>query len=292
MTLRVLFWNVNGRRAAATDSAFALLPALVRAHQPDVLTLIEAPANASDRLRSLELTAELVQELEDNPRRLLTFTLNRGLTIVSRGATRHHRAYEVAVPGRRPLNLVAVHLRSMTNDKGDPDRQRMRAQECRRFVEDIEGDTGHARTVVYGDFNMDPFARATVNIDGLNAMSTAWRARRSRTLEGTTRRTFYNPMWSLLGDRPPVIGDRPPVERPSPAGTYYVDDEGPAGYFWHMPDQVLLRAELIPYLIDVAIIDEVDGHPLVGPKAHKPCVSDHLPVVLHLGESVWEDAPQ
>jgi hypothetical protein len=177
-------------------------------------------------------------------------------------------------------------LESQLHDKGDPDRARQRAHRCRAFVERVEEDTGHRRTAVYGDFNMNPFHHAMVNFDGLNAMSTAFRARRARVLAGVTRPTFYNPMWSLFGDRRPM-----PDGRVSPAGTYYMDEDGPAGYFWHMPDQVLVRFELSAHLGHLSIIDEVDSKSLVSPDARRPAVSDHLPVLFEINESVWTEIP-
>lgn len=135
---------------------------------------------------------------------------------------------------------------------------------------------------MYGDFNMDPFSSDMVHIQGLNAMRTAARARGPRTSEGSTQATFYNPMWNLLGDR------RGPADRwPSPAGTFHMDDDGPAGYFWRMPDQVLVRGELTEHLGDVQILDTVGSHRLVSERSRRPDVSDHLPILFELRASAW-----
>lgn len=276
--LRVLFWNVQGR-----DAAFEQIPALVGEFLPNVLTLIEAPEGAEAQLHRLGVAACLASSELDNPRRLLTFALDERLHLTQCLSNRHHRAYQAAFDGHEPLNLVAVHLQSPVNDKGDATgRPQKRAEKCREFVEGVEDITGHTRTIVFGDFNMDPFALAMVNIDGLNAMNTAWRARSHRTSEETTRATFYNPMWSMFGDRRPM-----PDGRASPPGTYYVDDDGPAGYFWHMPDQVLLRGDLSSHLTRLDVVDQVGGSALVSRKARRPNLSDHLPVVFELCESVW-----
>jgi hypothetical protein len=72
---------------------------------------------------------------------------------------------------------------------------------------------------------------------------------------------------TLFGDRRSM-----PDGRPSPAGTYYMDEDGPAGYFWHMPDQVLIRSEL-----------------LVSKDARRPNISDHLPVLFEFSGSVWTE---
>jgi endonuclease/exonuclease/phosphatase family metal-dependent hydrolase len=275
--LRILFWNVGGRNRRGANAPLELVPDLVREHEPHVLTLIEAPPEAEARLArsGLSLMPPKHHLRNDNPRRLLTFRLDDRITLTERAGDRYHRAHQVELPGHRSLTVAAVHLRSPNYDKGDPGRPRKRAEQCRAFIEEVERDAQHRRTVVYGDFNMDPFSPAMVDIDGLNSVSTALRARGSRTSEGTTRPTFYNPMWSLLGDRPP------------PAGTLYVDDDGPTGYFWHVPDQVLIRAELTGHLDEIVLIGKAGSTPLVSERAQTPCVSDHLPVVFALNESVW-----
>src|SRR5690554_3487986 len=169
MTLRILFWNVKGRDEKASTLALELLPAIVDQFDLDVLTLIEAPNDAEAQLRRLGVPIQpSSRNIDlDNPRRLLTFVLNRDLLLTEHLANRHHRAYELARAGHEPLNLVTVHLRSPNNDKGTRGRALKRAQRCREFVEDFEGFSGHKRTAVYGDFNMDPFFESMVDIDGL-----------------------------------------------------------------------------------------------------------------------------
>jgi hypothetical protein len=205
MNLRILFWNVCGRGRRG-GGALALVPSLVREFEPSVLTLLEAPGDTEARLRGSGLPMHLANLGigDDNHRGLLTFGLDERLRLTERVADRHHRAYEVSRAGYEPLNLVAVHLRSPLHDTGDSTRarERRRADRCRAFVENVEDVARHARTIVYGDFNMDPFSGGMVDIDGLNAVSTAFRARRRRSSEGITRATLYNPMWSKLGDRP------------------------------------------------------------------------------------------
>ena len=285
MNLRVLVWNIRGRGKRPCDAAFGLLPELIDNYQPSLITLIEAPDDAGSRLRKLGVEVRLPERtgVTKNPRGLLTFGLDAYLSLKERSSARHYRAYEASLAGHEPLTLVTVHLQSPLYDKGEPEHPRWRANKCREFVEATETDARHTRTVLFGDFNMDPFASAMVSLDGLNAMSTAVRARKVRKFDDTDRAAFYNPMWSMFGDRPPS-----PDLPASPAGTYYLDEKGPAGYFWHMPDQVLLRAQLSAHLTELGIVDEVGSTSLVHRKTRRPSVSDHLPVLFELNESVWK----
>lgn len=43
-----------------------------------------------------------------------------------------------------------------------------------------------------------------------------------------------------------------------------------AGYFWHMPDQVLIRFELAAHLGELSIIDQIDSELLVSKDARRP----------------------
>jgi len=79
-------------------------------------------------------------------------------------------------------------------------------------VREAENQVGHERTLVAGDFNLDPFNTGIVGALGFNAVvhrDTAGRG--SRTIRGERYPFFYNPMWNHFGD-----------ERAT-AGTYYYD---------------------------------------------------------------------
>jgi endonuclease/exonuclease/phosphatase (EEP) superfamily protein YafD len=283
MNLRVLFWNVRGGSSAADNAAIQLVPAIIEQLNLDIVTLAEAPEDTQQVLRGLGVDARTPSpSLDRNDRRLVTLVVSSRFDVTTRVYDRHHRAYAVAPAAHEPVTLVTVHLQSPTNDKGTSERARMRANRCYSFVDDVERAAGHKRSIVYGDFNMDPFSTAMVHIEGLNAMNTSARARHPRSCEHVTRATFYNPMWNLLGDR-----RGPPHDWPSPAGTFYMDDDGPAGYFWRMPDQVLVRGELAEHLGALEILNAVGPHRLISERAHQPCVSDHLPVLFELRETAW-----
>ncbi len=139
----------------------------------------------------------------------------------------------------------------------------------------VEKQEGHERTILLGDFNLNPFDEMVISSEGLHAISSLSEAKRlrSRTVQRETRAFFYNPMWSHMGDRPT-----------EPAGTYYwptsVDQYG-----WQMYDQVLFRPSLMDVFSDfeVDIVTASAENPLTDKHGHpdKDRFSDHLPVRVH-----------
>lgn len=127
---------------------------------------------------------------------------------------------------------------------------------------------------VVGDFNMQPFDPGMVAHTGFfSFMTRSSLSPESRTIQGISYRPLYNPMWGCFGDR-----------TPGPAGTFYRRDASPECSDWHMLDQVLFSAELLPYLVNPGeIIDRVGEVPLINQndRPSKPG-SDHMPIMFSL----------
>ena len=74
------------------------------------------------------------------------------------------------------------------------------AMQATEFADDIahvEENAGHQRTILVGDFNMNPFETGMVAARGLHGVMSRHIAQRgSRTVQGRSYPFFYNPMWS------------------------------------------------------------------------------------------------
>jgi hypothetical protein len=170
------------------------------------------------------------------------------------------------------LLLAALHFQSrMVWDAED---QALQATVLRRDIADTEDLVGHQRTVLVGDFNMNPFDSGVIGAQALNAVMTRELARsEERTVAGRPYRFFYNPMWACFGDR-----------TPGPPGTYFHSSSSPRSYYWHVFDQVLLRPELMDALTELRIL-EGDGHESLLTGRGRPRsdeASDHLPLMFRL----------
>ncbi len=279
-TTTYLFWNLNGK-----DLTDRLL-ALVVHHRIDVLLLAECshdPARLSEGLK------ETVGSSFRFPR-YVDPNSSTGLQLHYRTAMRiqfHERFRDPlkrfvifgVVQPRRPDGLVVLaHLPSPLYRSLED-----QALFARLMVEQIvteEEKVGHSRTLVSGDFNMDPFEGGIVGADGFHAVMSRDQARkRQRTVFKKPYQYFYNPMWGLFGDR----SDGPP-------GTYYYSNSGRECQFWHIFDQVLLRPDIMDHLIDLRILDS-DGHRRLINDDGRPDrdrASDHLPILFRVDHPLAE----
>ncbi len=117
----------------------------------------------------------------------------------------------LALPNLPPIVLAAVHFPSKRYWSAES--QASECFELGKAIEQVEKDVGYRRTILVGDFNMNPFETGIVSSGGLNSvMSRRIASRVSRTVQGRDYHFLYNPMWSHFGDA-----------RADTAGSYYYD---------------------------------------------------------------------
>lgn len=176
-------------------------------------------------------------------------------------------------PGMTSILLAMVHLpdkRSMSEEG-----QTLEAANHAEIIRRAEEKVGHQRTILVGDFNMNPFEGGMIGAQSFHAVMDRNIARRlRRTVQNNSYPFFYNPMWSMLGDA--SLGA---------PGTYYYARGEPIVYFWNMFDQVLIRPALLDRFKNEGLrILESDG--VVRFRNHRGepdvDVSDHLPLVFSL----------
>ncbi len=268
--LTFLFWNLNGKPLEASVAR------LVQRHAVDVLILAECTSSAATILT--ELSKKNAGNFEwTSSRQTLTHVFSRfggaDLSAVEDGDDRMS-VWKLMVPENDEVLLVVVHLVSKLHWSDDS--QSQQAPVIARRIRGIEEKRGHARTILVGDFNMNPFEAGMVSANGFNAtMSRRIAFRGRRTILGESCDFFYNPMWSHFGD---LHG--------SPPGTYYYDRSEPVTYFWNIFDQVLLRPSLLDCFGSHNLkILENDGAASFLTRSGRPgksVGSDHLPIVFSL----------
>jgi exonuclease III len=143
-------------------------------------------------------------------------------------------------------------------------------------IEKIEDEQGHKRTIVCGDFNMNPFEDGLVQHSGFHAvMEKEIVRRRTRKVLGKEYHFFYNPMWGFLGD----------LGRGQVSGTMYYSPANSIVYHWNLYDQVLIRPDLINYFNDAGldIVTQIGSTNLLTQRRRiDPKISDHLPIKFEL----------
>lgn len=179
----------------------------------------------------------------------------------------------VVPPIGKDFILALVHLPSKLYFNIDD--QSAYASEIIREIEQIEIELGHRRTIVVGDFNMNPFENGMVNASGFHAiMDRRIVNKRSRKIKGIEKHYFYNPMWQQIGKKEGVLG------------TFYYNASKPLNYYWHMFDQVLIRADMLDLFDDSKLSIQTSSININLLSAegipNKIRYSDHLPITFCL----------
>jgi len=263
-----LFWNLKLKNLGALVSEAA------REHDADVIVLAECP----DPYRILQALNEPVRwkynyhASPSSPVEVYSRYPPNGVLPLADVAGLSFR--QMRDPLGLEILLVGAHLPSKRYWSDSS--QAMTTSVLRTEIARIEAKLGHRRTLIVGDFNMNPFELGLVDANGFHAVSSkAIASRGSRTIRGQEYAFFYNPMWSLLGDS----GSAPP-------GTYYRDAADSYWYYWYMFDQLLLRPELVSGFVDesLKIITAIAGVPLLrkNGRINATLASDHLPIKFEI----------
>jgi hypothetical protein len=267
--MNLLFWNVNKK------DLLRELPALSRQYDVDILILAESGHSDVDILTALNAGQKRNFLLPLNlSERLSIYTRFLRKSIVPLSDAGGMSIKQIVPPLGPDFILVAVHLPSKLHlSEIDHTMLSVRLSE---MICEAEERVGHQRTVVVGDFNMNPFENGMVSADGLHAvMDRRIALKKERIVQGKTRSFFYNPMWSRLGDM-----------SKGPPGTYHYPNSGQACFFWNSFDQILLRPSLLDFFSDenLEVVTRFNGTNLLKETGQpdKQLFSDHLPIFIHL----------
>ncbi|MEB3229745.1 MAG: endonuclease/exonuclease/phosphatase family protein [Leptolyngbyaceae bacterium] len=274
-----LFWNLNGK------ALIQEVTQLCDTHSVDVLivaeivgtreTAIEAKRRETAIQKSLvsKTGMSYVTEHNDFSKKLKFFFRYPSQSIAKVFDDNGLSIREITPSTGQPILVAAVHLSSKLWS-GSED-QTYVARSVIKGIEESEENVSHSRTLVIGDFNMNPFEGGLIDADAFHGVMTQQIAQeKSRKVHGLERSYFYNPMWGRMGD----ISDGPP-------GTYYYRGSTSRQFFWNTFDQVLLRPDLLRFFKkeNLKVITEIDNFKLIkSSKINKDDFSDHLPILIEL----------
>jgi len=265
-----LFWN-----AYRKDLRELVAEAAAR-YELDIVILIEPGADPDATLRSLrDVDASFFEAEATSPRfQLFARRPDFDLTEVV-GDASSRLTIRLLKLGDLELLLAAVHFPSKISHWDSID-QAAEAVNLSGQIRVEESQRGHRRTIVVGDFNMNPFEPGLIQANSFHAVMTVVTAKAgSRKVQGRGYPFFYNPMWSFFGDR-----------TSGPPGTHYFRAGGkPVSYDWNMFDQVLVRPDALKWFeVDVEIptaIGDFDLRDRHG-RPNRNLASDHFPVLFRL----------
>lgn len=275
---RFLFWNMG--RKSLEESLFRL----AHNHRVDVLLLAEMGLPAGQILEEVLNRDEVLYFAPATPKpareKVRIFTRFEGelLRHEENHAKFRWTISQLELPGVEAVLVVAVHLDSKM--VYNPDSQSSVCRDLAEQIRQVETRLGHRRTLVIGDFNLNPFETGLVGLKNLNAEPTRLKAQNKIRIENRQEFTyFYNPMWNFFGD-----------ETRGPAGTFYFNSFQPVRMGWNMLDQLLLRPALLR-CFDIERLQILEGDGVNSfltrdtkiPRGRKNNAwSDHLPILFDL----------
>lgn len=186
----------------------------------------------------------------------------------------------VKAPGYPEIILGTLHLASgLYLERSE---RKSKAGPLALAIRETQRDLKHARTIVVGDFNLNPFDDGMIATDGFGAMMTKSLVKKYALSHDDRYSRFYNTIWSRLGRE----------ETEGPPGTYYWEPHRDVNIYWNYIDQVLVGHDLLDHFPDLqfriltsitqgagrrSLIRETDWH-------WKIEVSDHLPLLFELDQ--------
>ena len=267
--LNFLFWNLNSKNLKEE------VHNIVLHHDIDVVILAESGIDQSDLLMTFN-------------KKSVSFSANHPLSncdkvqIFSKFDYHFIRPIEednrisvrrLELPLFENINIVALHLpdKSHQNDESQAENVSLLAQKIKRFEDEFDD-----KTIVIGDFNMNPFERGMIKANGFNAvMSSRLVEKEKRKVNQEEYKFFYNPMWSLYGD-----------VKNNVAGSYYYQNSELVTYPWNIFDQLLIRPSLVPNFVkdSITFLDNDGKKSLLTRNGipNKAKYSDHLPLIFTL----------
>jgi hypothetical protein len=181
---------------------------------------------------------------------------------------------QINLPNCDTFTIVTIHFPSKLHYSDS--NQALLAGDYANIIKGVEQAVGHQRTLIIGDFNMNPFEQGMVQTNGFHSISSRIRVmnKRRREVDGSGHDFFYNPMWNFLGDN----------NANNIAGTHFYSKSVPINYFRNTFDQVLFRPDLIPKfdLNSLSVLTNDGESSLLRNGIPNKDISDHLPIKFTL----------
>ncbi len=283
MILTFLFWNFNLSKGDTPAGVFPKLSGekivsrLVHAHGVDVVVLAECELRHPEILKELQRGDERFETPRLPHSRFQFFTrFSSDQFEVMEPKDRRISIHRLRLHGFQDILVSVIHHVDSRNHS--PGAQLNKFQLPRLHLLQAEREAGHSRTILFGDFNMNPYHPAMLNPElGLGAMMT--RALAATHSLSDTHGRFYNPMWKMMGHS-------------HVPGTFYWRNPGePSNPYWNCFDGVLIRPSLLDAFHDedLQILRELPN-PTGAPiglvrktgRHWRLNYSDHLPLLFKI----------
>lgn len=281
--IKVMFWNIDKKRGFEN-----VICDVVKNENVDILLLLEAGVVVDSLIESgsklkRKASPKSSDQILKTPR---FYSNNKGFKL------EHYHTYlntkrmvfhYLDIPKKDRILLCGLHLRSKL--MRNTETQMAEASVISSYIKTIEKIVPHKRTIVLGDFNVNPFEKGMISTLGFNAtLSKVIAKKEPREFIKDDYDYFYNPMWSFLGDINYQNGNLK-----LPGGYYFKNNDDVTQTFWNLIDNILIRPNLIDDvdLNSINILETSGVHNFVSQigeefKIDRINYSDHLPITFKL----------
>ena len=229
MNFNFLFWNLCRK---SLESNISRLSTYLNV---DLLLLCECKIKNSQLLLSINnsRSSNLFHFIAEN---------DRGIKIFSTFGNTEFEVVPTTIPELIILRVIkvnvlvfVVHLPSKMHFTKDAI---FTSRQIVKEINRVESLHSTSKSMVIGDFNVNPFEKAMVDYNCFNAvMSIDIANNKFRQVSTEKYPYFYNPMWSFFGD----------LSSYSPGTYLYETHSSDNHYRWNMLDQVIMKPDLIPF---------------------------------------------
>jgi len=229
MEVKFLFWNTNKKKINDATCHIA------SEKNVDLLFLAEYEDNPSDLLLQLNATRTMFHYITGIANNKIHLFSKFGPSLIR--ISHEERGliiWELTLPNIFQWILCGIHSRSKLHSS--PQEQFQDSMIYSQSIRRAENQLGHDSTIVFGDFNQNPFEQGLINAQAYNAvMSRTVAEKARRRFRNDSYPFFYNPSWSKFGDL-----------TPGPPGSYYYSKGAVDEIYWNLFDQIIMRPNMIP----------------------------------------------
>lgn len=266
VNIKFVFWNIYKKNLIGP------IVQIILENNVDIIALAETETlDVQAVLNSLKLQTYDWKVVEICPETDICLLAKSNIHISVYKEEKRFATYKIYC-GEEVYLFSVVHLASpMFLDEHARDMRAINiSQVLRKMEEDVYGKTEY-KSIIVGDFNLQPYSQGISSVYGFNATMSISKAKKIvRQIDGENKHFYFNPTWKLMGDNCMV------------QGTYYNNsDQQEKSIFWYSFDEVLIR----PYFIDgfnwkyFDIVEKTDKLSFVNNDIiDKNNYSDHLPI--------------
>jgi hypothetical protein len=286
---KVMFWNIDKKVGFETT-----ICDIVKNEKIDLLLLIEAN-HINDSLIESGTTLKRKKSPNNSDENLKTprfYSTNKGFKLEHYHTypnTKRMSFYFLTIPKKKNILLCGLHLRSKLMRRTET--QQAEASVISSYIKTIEKKVPDKRTIVLGDFNVNPFELGMISPMGFNATPSKVIAKNGpREFIKDDYDYFYNPMWNFMGDINYTNGNLK-----LPGGYYFKNNDDITQTYWNIFDSLILRPNLIDE-IDLSSISILESSGVSGSSTFhsfskvvseeyqidRANYSDHLPITFNI----------